>query len=107
MQKQPDKIVVERIMDRAVEIDRACGEQCRDFRVMVSPMRENTLILRWTNINIDNIDNPVQCYHYECFNVDGTSQHCGVNYSDRQQANEFFWSLETLYRQEFAIDHKL
>jgi len=95
------------MMDRAIEISRECGDQCRDFRVMVSPMRENTLILRWTTINIEDIDRPVQCYHYECFNPDGTSQNCGVNYDDQEQANDFFWSLETLYSQEFAVDHKL
>lgn len=70
-------------------------------------MKESTLILRWTTINIEDIDRPVQCYNYECFNRDGTSGHCGVNYDDQDQANDFFWSLETLYRQEFAIDHKL
>lgn len=107
MQKQPDRVVIQRMMDRATRINRACGQQCRDFKIMVSEMRENTLILRWTTINIDDIDKPIQCYNYECFNLDGTSQNCGVNYSDQEQANEFFWSLKTLYKQEFAIDHQL
>lgn len=106
MQKQLEKSVIERIMDRAIEINRQCKEECRDFKIMVSPMRENTLILRWTTINIDNIDNPVQCFQYECFNVDGTSQNCSVNYENQEEANEFYWSLEMLYKQQFALDHK-
>ena len=107
MQKQLNKSVIEKIMDRAIKINRLCPEECRDFKIMVSPMRENTLILRWTTINIENIDKPVQCYGYECFHLDGTSQNCSVNYTSQEEANEFFWSLETLYKQEFAIDHKL
>ncbi len=107
MEKQLDKAVIARIMDRAIEINRGCGEECRDFQIMVSDMKENTLILRWIAIDIEDIDRPLQCYGYECFNLDGTSGHCGVNYSDRQEAADFFWSLESLYRQEYAIDHRL
>ena len=107
MQKQLDKSVIESIMGRAIEINRQCKEACRDFKIMVSPMRENTLILRWTTINIDNIDKPVQCYGYECFHLNGKSQNCSVNYDNQEEANEFFWSLETIYKQQFAIDHKL
>ena len=107
MQKQLDKTIIERIMDRAIEINRQCKEECRDFKIMVSPMRENTLVLRWTTINIENIDKPVQCFHYECFDMEGYSQHCSVNFADQEEANEFFWSLQTLHRQQFANDHKL
>ena len=107
MGKQLDKAVIARMMDRAIEINRGCKEECRDFQIMVSPMKENTLILRWITIDIEDIDRPVQCYNYECFNLDGTSQHCGVNYDSPEQANDFFWGLESLYRQEYAIDHRL
>lgn len=107
MEKQLEQSVINRMMDNAIQINKQCRQQCRDFSIMVSPMRKNTLLLRWTTINIDTIDNPVQCYHYECFNPDGTSQNCSVNYSNQQEANEFFWSLKTLYKQEFAKDHTI
>lgn len=107
MAKQLKRETILLIMDRAMEINRSCQEECRDFRIMRSPMREDNLILRWTTINIDNIDNPVQCYRYECFRPDGTALHCSVHYADSEEANDFFWSLETLYHQEFACDHKL
>ena len=99
--------VIQNIMDRAIEINRGYKENCRDFQIMVSTMRENTLILRWTTIDISNIDKPLQCYRYECFKTDGTPQLCSVHYSDQDEANAFFWSLEPLYNQQFAIDHKL
>lgn len=107
MQKQLSNETAHRMMDRAMEINRDCTEECRDFRIMISPMRSGTLILRWTTIKLDNIDNPVQCFHYECFNTDGASQHCSVNFQTQQEANEFFFSLETLYKQAFANDHKI
>jgi hypothetical protein len=107
MEKTLERKVIESIMDKALEIHRQCKDECRDFRIMTSPMRTGTLILRWTTIDIHDMDNPVQCYHYECFNPDGTSQNCSVNYKDQGEANEFFFSLETLYKQNFAIDHKL
>ena len=107
MLKELEHTVIKSIMDRAIEINAQCAEECRDFRIMVSPMREDTLILRWTTINIEDIDKPKQCYCYECFNLDGTSQNCSVNYSDQDEANEFFWSLETLHKQEYCIDHKM
>ena len=105
MKKQLEKQVIQRIMDRAIEHNKTCPLECRDFRIMISPKRENTLILRWTTINIDDMDRPEQCYQYECFNTDGSPQHCSVNYSDQQEANTFFFSLETLYRQDYAYDH--
>ncbi len=107
MIKQLEQSVINRMMNKGIQINKQCPQVCRDFSIMVSPMRKNTLLLRWTTINIDNIDNPVQCYHYECFNPDGTSQNCSVNYSNQQEANEFFWSLKTLYKQEFANDHTI
>jgi len=63
--------VIHKIMDRAIEINKACAAQCRDFQIMLSQKRKNTLILRWTTIDISNEDNPVQCYRYECFKTDG------------------------------------
>ncbi len=95
------------LMDRAVVIAADCPEACRDFRIMTSGLRKQTLLLRWTTINLDNIDNPVQCYRYECFHLDGTPQHCSVNYADQEAANAFFRSLKTLHRQPFAGDHLL
>lgn len=107
MKKKLKQSVIDAIMDRAVEINKACKEQCRDFEIMLSRKRENSLILRWTSIDISNEDNPVQHYRYECFQTDGTSQMCSVHYADQEEANEFIWSLEPLYHQKFAIDHKL
>ncbi|MHA7058447.1 hypothetical protein ACWGOQ_0014590 [Aquimarina sp. M1] len=107
MKKKLKQSVIDAIMDRAVEINKACKEQCRDFEIMLSRKRENSLILRWTCIDISNEDNPVQQYRYECFQTDGTSQMCSVHYADQDEANEFIWSLEPLYHQQFAIDHKL
>jgi hypothetical protein len=107
MKRKPEQTVIATMMDRALAIHRECKDECRDFRIMISPMRENTLILRWTTINLDDIEKPLQCYHYECFYPDGTPQNCSVNYANQEEANEFFWSLETLYKQDFACDHKL
>lgn len=107
MQKPLDKDIICRVMNRAIQISRSCPEECRDFEIMQSPMREGILILRWTSINIENIDKPVQCYHYECFSPDGQSQHCSIHFSSQQEANEFFYSLQPLHRQQFANDHKL
>ncbi|WP_346881280.1 hypothetical protein [uncultured Algibacter sp.] len=108
MDKKTLKVgVIQKIMDRAIEINKSCKEQCRDFQIMVSPKHENTLILRWTNIDISNIDNPVQCYRYECFKTDGTPQLCSIHYTNQEDANIFFWSLEPLHQQQCAIDHKL
>ena len=56
---------------------------------------------------LSNEDNPVQCYRYECFKTDGTSQLCSIHYADQEEANAFIWSLEPLYHQQYAIDHKL
>ena len=99
--------VIQKIMDRAIEINKSCKERCRDFQIMTSPKHKNTLILRWTTINVSNIDNVVQCYRYECFKTDGTPQLCSIYYANQEQANAFFCSLETLHQQQCAIDHKL
>ena len=106
MKKKVSQTVINNMMDRAIEINKSCPEECRDFTIMSSPMRKRTLLLRWTTINIDNIESPIQCYRYECFNMDGSSQNCSVNYADQQEANAFFQGLKTLYQQQFASDHK-
>jgi len=104
--KKLSQFVVERIMDRAACINGSYREECRDFCILQSELRKGTLILRWTSINIDDPDRPVQCYHYECFNEDGKPQHCPIHYKGQQEANAFFQSLQLLYKQEFASDHK-
>lgn len=96
-----------RIMDRAMTLSKAHPGQCYDFRIMRSPLRKSTLLLRWTMINIDDPDRPVQEFRFECFHMDGTPRHCSVNYADLKQANAFFHSLETLHAQDFACDHKV
>lgn len=105
METKLDAPVIKRIMDKALEIHRGCRDECRDFRIMTSPMREGTLILRWLEIDISDVERPRQCFRYECFNPDGSPQNCSVNYSNQEEANEFFFSLETLYKQNFASDH--
>ena len=99
--------VIEKIFERALEINSACHHECRDFRIMTSPNWHPTLILRWMTIDLSNADNPKQCYHYECFYTDGTPQHCSIHYGNQKEANNFFFSLRTLYKQDFANDHKL
>lgn len=107
MKEGIDKQIVYKIMDRAAIVQQGCTEECRDFRVMESPMRPGELILRWTTIDINDIDRPLQCYHYECFDKKGEPQDCSVHYADNDEANEFFWTLKTVYQQDFARDHKL
>lgn len=107
MEKELERKVIEKMMDRAIAIHKECSDECRDFRVMISTKRASTLILRWTTINLENIDKPVQCYHYECFYPDGSPQNCSINYDSQQEANDFFWSLKTLHQQSFAVDHKI
>jgi len=106
MKKTLNKKVIHKIMDRAVEIDKACGEQCRDFCIMTSEMKKDTLILRWTSIDISDPDFPVQRYNYECFHMDGTPQNCPVEFKDQREANEFSLTLVKHYKQIFCLDHK-
>ena len=53
MQRKPGQKVINKIMDRAIEINRGCPKQCRDFSIMTSPMRKGTLLLQWTTINVE------------------------------------------------------
>ena len=101
-----DEQIIEKIMDKAIDIDKSSKEKCRDFRIMEADDRKEVLLLRWTTIDISNIDNPIQCYHYQCFELDGTPQNCSVYYNNQEEANAFFFSLKTLYQQLFSIDHK-
>ena len=106
MIKQLKPNIITMIMDKAIQLSNIHKEESRDFRIMVSPMRKNSLILRWTSIDMSDLDRPLQCYHYECFHTDGSSQNCSINYTNQEEANTFFFSLQTLYKQEFSIDHK-
>ena len=106
MKKKLKQTVIEKMMDRAIQINGLSQNPCRDFSVMASPVHKDTLILRWTNIDISDLDNPKQCYYYECFYLDGTPHNCSIHYSNQEEANEFFWGLKTLYKQDFSIDHK-
>ncbi len=99
--------VINQIMDRAIAINKTSNERCRDFQIMLSKKHSNTLILRWTTIDISNEDNPVQCYRYECFKTDGTPQLCSIHYTNQEEANDFIWGLQPLYHQQYAIDHTL
>ncbi len=99
--------VISKIMDRAMILNKETPTTCRDFQIMVSSMRPNSLILRWTCIDLTDFEKPMQCYRYECFDVDGISQKCSIHYSNQEEANDFLWSLEPLYHQKFAIDHTL
>lgn len=101
------KTTIHKIMERAIAIDHSFSTECRDFTLMTSALRPDTLLLRWTCIDITDIDRPRQCYHFECFHMDGSPQLCSVNYSNQQEANEFFASLKAHYSQTFALDHRL
>lgn len=100
------KEIVEKIMNRAIQIKDTCKEHCREFKIMKSKKHENTLILRWLAIDLSNGERLLQCYRYECFRTDGTPQYCSIHYSNQEEANDFFKGLETLYAQQYAIDHK-
>lgn len=99
--------VIHDIMDRAVLINKENKLHCRDFQIMISTKIPHILILRWTTIDCTDQDIPVQCYRYECFTKEGVPQLCSIYYTNQNEANEFFWSLESLYHQNYAIDHKL
>jgi len=101
-----EKKIIERIMNRAIEINDNCKEQCREFKIMRSKRHKNTLILRWLTIELSNVERLLQCYRYECFDLDGTPQYCSIHYSNQEEANEFFKGLAPLYAQEYAVDHK-
>jgi len=98
--------LIDTIMDQAVLISTSRRECCRDFEIMTSKLHPNTLIMRWLEIDIEDIDDPVQYFRYRCFNPDGSPQNCSIHYSNQQEANTFFSGLYSLYHQPFAISHK-
>lgn len=98
--------VIHLIMDKAEEISKNCPETCRDFEIMTSPLKEETLILRWVSIDTSNLSKIRQCYLYECFNLDGSPQDCSINYTSALEAQAFFESLTTHYQQQCAVDHR-
>jgi len=102
MKKKLEPSVLEKIMVHARRIDASESLHCRQFQIMISPLRPDTLILRWLTIEISNPDNPIQRYNNLCFYADGLSQDCSINYADQQEANEFFASLECLHQQTFS-----
>lgn len=104
--KKLRKKVIDSIMNRAIEINNDCKEQCREFKIMKSTKHKNILILRWLTIDISDLERLFQCYRYECFELDGTPQYCSIHYSNQEEANDFFNGLESLYAQEYAVDHK-
>ena len=85
---------IEKLMDEAVLIQKDCTESCFDFQIMTSRFHKNTLILRWVEVDISDVERPIQCYRYRCFHLDGTSQNCSIHYTNVEQANAFFKSLE-------------
>jgi len=93
IKKAPSKIVIHKIMDRAIQINNGCTELCRNFKIMESLSHKDIFILRWTTIDITNIERPIQKYRYECFEKDGTAQLCSIYYSDQSEANAFFENL--------------
>lgn len=99
--------VINKIMDRALLINQETPEFCCDFEIMTSSIKKDVLILRFITVDISDIERPKQCYRYECFELDGTPQMCSIHYSNQKEANDFFWSLTSLYHQKYAIDHKL
>ena len=99
--------VMQKVMDRAMLIDEDCPELCRNFKIMESALWPGSLILRWTTINLEDEDRPVQCFRYECFDEEGESRYCSIYYVNTQEANEFFASLKPLHTQVFSGDHQL
>lgn len=104
--KPLDPQVIQKLMAYALTIDTQNEEHCRDFSIFQSDEFPDSLILRWTCIDISDIDRPLQIYRYECFTLDGMPLHCSIHYSDQAQANHFFEGLKLRYTQEFANDHK-
>lgn len=106
MKTSIEQNIINRIMDRAIQISGDSSETCRNFTVMTSPMRPNTLILRWLCIDTNDQKDLSNTYCYECFDLDGKPQYCSVNNLNPTEANLFFRGLTTLYEQQCAIDHK-
>ncbi len=93
---------IEKLWDQAVIIDKSCKESCFEFQIMTSKFHKDTLILRWIEVDISDVERPIQYYRYRCFNIDGSAQNCSIHYTNTQEANAFFKSLLPHYKQEFA-----
>ncbi|MFC4633522.1 hypothetical protein ACFO3O_06365 [Dokdonia ponticola] len=93
---------IQKIMEGAVLIQKHCKESCFDFQVMTSRFHKDTLILRWVEVDISDVERPIQCYRYRCYHLDGSAQNCSIHYNNVQEANTFFKSLETHFRQDFV-----
>ena len=93
---------IQKLMEEAVLISGQCKESCSDFQIMTSQFHQDTLILRWLEIDISDIERPIQCYRYRCFDLDGSTQNCSIHYSNQEEANAFFKSLKAHYKQDFA-----
>lgn len=101
-----DKAIIHKLMNEAITIDKQCKETCVDFEIMTSKYFKDTLILRWVEIDISDVDRPIQIYRYRCFELDGSPENCSIYYSNIEEANTFFKSLKSYYTQQFAIDHR-
>ena len=95
---------IQKLMGYGITIQKNCKESCFEFQIMTSPLFKDTLILRWLEIDISDIERPIQCYRYRCFDLDGTSQNCSIPYTHAQEANAFFKSLEAHYKLDFATE---
>ena len=96
------KEITQKIWDQAITIDKSCMESCFEFQIMTSKFHKDTLILRWIEVDISDVERPIQCYRYRCFNIDGSSQNCSIHYADQAEANAFFKSLRAYPTQEFT-----
>ena len=92
--------IIENIMNEGILIKQKCKEACSDFQILTSKFHKDTLILRWLEIDISDIERPIQCYRYRCFNRDGSPQNCSIHYTNQEEANAFFKSLETHYTRD-------
>ncbi len=102
--KEIPQEVLEKLLHHGLTIARETQAYCRNFSILRSPLHKDTLILRWTTIDLEDVDRPLQCYQYHCFYPDGTSQGCSIHYDNQSQANAFFLGLELLYSQQCATD---
>lgn len=89
---------IEKLKNEAVFIQKDCTESCFDFQIMTSRFHKNTLILRWVEVDISDVERPIQSYRYRCFHLDGSPQNCSIHYNNQEEANAFFKSLETHYK---------
>lgn len=102
-----EKRVIQRIMDEAIQLQKQSEDQCCEFTILTSHLHPQILILRWLSIDISNIDQPTQHYQYQCFYPDGSKHNCEIHYTNQEDTNAFFSSLQSHYQQPFARTHQL